>query len=88
MSLTKCASSPKSRPASQQLGVQHTPILILEPESVVIDELHLLLRVGDACTNSKPSVGNCKSQQKKYNHTHSNPLRRPHIGYPTMYGVL
>ena len=46
-SLKKCASLPKSRPASQRLGVQHTPILSLEPESVLIDELHLLLRVGD-----------------------------------------
>ena len=46
-SLKKCASLPKSRPASQRLGVQHRPILSLEPESVLIDELHLLLRVGD-----------------------------------------
>ena len=45
--LKECASLPKSRPASQRLGVQHTPILTLEPDSVVIDELHLLLRVGD-----------------------------------------
>ena len=43
-SLKKCASLPKS---SQRLGVQHTAILSLEPESVLIDELHLLLRVGD-----------------------------------------
>lgn len=46
-SIMKCASLPKSRPASQRLGVLHTPILTFDPKSVVIDELHLLLRVGD-----------------------------------------
>ena len=45
--LRKCASLPKSRPANQRLGVQNAPILTLDPERVVIDELHLRLRIGD-----------------------------------------
>ena len=46
-SLHKCASLSPSSPSSKRLGSQHAPILNLEPECAVIDELHLLLRIGD-----------------------------------------
>ena len=45
--IKKCAQLPKSKPTNQRLGVQHSPILNIEPDHIVPDELHLLLRVGD-----------------------------------------
>ena len=40
-SIKKCSKLPKSRPPKDRLGV------CLEPEKIVLDELHLLLRIGD-----------------------------------------
>ena len=33
--------------ASKRLGSQHSPVLNIEPDNVIIDELHLFLRIGD-----------------------------------------
>ena len=33
--------------ASKRLGSQQSPVLSIEPDRIVIDELHLLLRIGD-----------------------------------------
>ena len=41
--LKDCAKLSPSSPASKR----HAPVLNIEPDNVVIDELHLLLRVGD-----------------------------------------
>ena len=35
------------KPCSKHLGSHHLPLLNLEPTQVVLDELHLLLRIGD-----------------------------------------
>ena len=40
----KCA---KSRPVSESLGLQNTPLLNFEPTHIIPDELHLLLRISD-----------------------------------------
>ena len=45
--LKKCAKLSLSSPASKRLGSQNAPVLNMEPNKIVIDELHLLLRVGD-----------------------------------------
>ena len=45
--IQECAILPRHRPANQRLGVQNKPIIHIEPDNVVIDELHLLLRIGD-----------------------------------------
>ena len=45
--LRACSALPSSRPVSQRLGSQHSPVLKIEPDNIVIDELHLLLRIGD-----------------------------------------
>lgn len=42
-----CALLPKKRPTRERLGVQNIPILNIEPDHVIPDELHLMLRVGD-----------------------------------------
>ena len=44
-SIKHCAQLPKSKPTSVRLGVQNPPILNIEPDHVVADELHLLLRI-------------------------------------------
>ena len=33
--------------AKKHLGSKHAPLIPLEPSSIVVDELHLLLRIGD-----------------------------------------
>ena len=45
--LRGCAALSSSSPASKRLGSQHAPVLSIEPDRIVIDELHLLLRIGD-----------------------------------------
>ena len=46
-SIQDCAALPPSRPAKDRLGSQNKPILHVEPDKIVIDKLHLLLRIGD-----------------------------------------
>ena len=46
-SMQTCASLNPSRPAKQRLGSKHTPLLRIEPDHIIPDELHLLLRVMD-----------------------------------------
>ena len=46
-SIKRCASLSKSKPAKERLGIQHVPVLSINPANVVIDELYLLLRIGD-----------------------------------------
>lgn len=46
-SLRKCSQLPSRRPTKERLGSQHSPLFHVEPENVVIDELHLLLRISD-----------------------------------------
>ena len=43
----KCSEMPPSKPAKDQLGSQHAPLLEIDPNHVILDELHLLLRVTD-----------------------------------------
>ena len=45
--LRGCAALSSSSPASKRLGSQQSPVLSIEPDRIVIDELHLLLRIGD-----------------------------------------
>ena len=45
--LKKCSEMPPSRPAKHRLGSQHPPLLKIDPDHVILDELHLLLRVTD-----------------------------------------
>jgi hypothetical protein len=45
--LRACSALPSSKPVSKRLGSQHPPVLKIEPDNIVIDELHLLLRIGD-----------------------------------------
>ena len=42
-----CAQLPQSKPAKERLGSQHEPLFNVDPQDVVIDELHLLLRITD-----------------------------------------
>ena len=45
--LRKCSALSSSSPVSKRLGSQRSPVLNIEPDNIVIDELHLLLRIGD-----------------------------------------
>lgn len=45
--LKKCAALPPSKPARVRLGSQHPPLLAIDPDHIVLDELHLLLRILD-----------------------------------------
>ena len=45
--LKECAKLPKNKPAKDRLGSQHVPLFDVDPQDVVIDELHLLLRITD-----------------------------------------
>ena len=45
--LQECASLPLSKPANKRLGTQHYPIITISPQKIVLDELHLMLRIGD-----------------------------------------
>lgn len=45
--LKKCGTMPPSKPAKERLGSQHPPMLAIDPDHVVLDELHLLLRILD-----------------------------------------
>ena len=45
--LHTCSALSSSSPVSKRLGSQRQPVLNIEPDNVVIDELHLLLRIGD-----------------------------------------
>ena len=46
-SLRSSATLPPGRPAKQRLGVQQPNLIELEPDHIIPDEVHLLLRVGD-----------------------------------------
>ena len=45
--LRACSALPSSWPVSQCLGSRRPPVLKTEPDNIVMDELHLLLRIGD-----------------------------------------
>ena len=45
--IKKCAQLPSSKPLSERLGVKDVPLLNLELHDVVVDVLHLMLRVMD-----------------------------------------
>ena len=45
--IEKCALLSPSSPLHRRLGVQNKPIFAIEPDSVVIDELHLFMRIFD-----------------------------------------
>ena len=45
--IISCSKLPKSSPTSLKLGVKHEPLLQIETEKIIPDELHLLLRVTD-----------------------------------------
>ena len=46
-SLTQCGELPSTRPPKQRLGSQHRPLLHIEPDHIVVDILHLMLRIMD-----------------------------------------
>ena len=46
-SLKKCALLSASKPAKKCLGSQHSPLIAIDPDHIVLDELHLLLRIMD-----------------------------------------
>ena len=46
-SLLKCSQLSLSKPAKDRLGSQHPPLFHVDPQDVVLDELHLLLRITD-----------------------------------------
>ena len=48
-SLDRCAQLSLSRPAKERLGSKNQPLLRIEPDHVIPDELHLLLRVTVYC---------------------------------------
>lgn len=45
--IKKCAQLPSSKPLAERLGVKDVPLLNLELHDVVVDVLHLMLRVMD-----------------------------------------
>lgn len=45
--IKNCASLSASSPANKRLGVQDHPIFTIEPDNVVIDELHMFMRIVD-----------------------------------------
>ncbi len=45
--LRKCSSLPLSKPAIERLGSKFPPLLEIDMDHVVLDELHLLLRIMD-----------------------------------------
>lgn len=46
-SLKTCADLPPSKGPDKKLGSKHRPVLDVEPDDIVVDVLHLLLRVTD-----------------------------------------
>ena len=46
-SLKTCADLPASKGPDKKLGSKHRPVLDVEPDDIVVDVLHLLLRVTD-----------------------------------------
>ena len=46
-SIQACTTLPPGRQGKQRLGVQQPNLIELEPDHIIPDELHLLLRVGD-----------------------------------------
>ena len=78
--IKKCAKLPKNKPTSERLGVQHNPILNIEPDHVVPDELHLLLRVADILIRNLINhvVTSTRKQRKgsDYTRTYLNKIER------------
>ena len=50
--IEECALLSPSSPLHKRLGVQNKPIFAIEPDSVVIDELHLFMRIFDILTRN------------------------------------
>lgn len=50
--IEQCALLSSSSPLHKRLGVQNKPIFAIEPDSVVIDELHLFMRIFDVLTRN------------------------------------
>ena len=46
-SMKTCACLSKSQPAAKRLGVKHSPLIDISLEHVIVDELHLFLRITD-----------------------------------------
>ena len=45
--LKKCSKLSSSRSAKERLGSQEAPLIAIDPDHIVLDELHLLLRILD-----------------------------------------
>ena len=45
--LKKCGALSPSKPSKMRLGSQHLPLLSIDPDHIVLDELHLLPRILD-----------------------------------------
>ena len=43
----KCGALSPSKPSKMRLGSQHLPLLSIDPDHIVLDELHFLLRILD-----------------------------------------
>jgi hypothetical protein len=50
--LKKCSEMPSSKPAKDRLGSQRSPLVKIDPDHVILDELHLLLRITDVLTRN------------------------------------
>lgn len=48
---------------SQAFGCNHQPLILIEPEQIVLDKLHLLLRLGDVLLSNL--VDDCKQADSK-----------------------
>ena len=83
-SVKKCADPSPSQPANKRLGVQNPPMLnYVEPDHVVVDELHLLLRVADVLLTNL--VFEMVMEDRRYHrHTHSTcSNHQPHLKVAT-----
>ena len=81
-SIRKCADLSPSQPANKRLGVQNPPMLNVEPDHVVVDELHLLLRVADVLLTDL--VSEMVLEDRRTRHTHSTcSNHEPHLKVAT-----
>ena len=76
-SMHTCASLPSSRPAKQRLGSKCPPLLQVEPDHVVPDELHLLLRITDVLLrNLIWEMVRCDHSARAQRGSHTNHLQQ------------
>ena len=57
-----------SKPCQKHLGSIHLPLLDIDPTKVVVDELHLLLRVTDILTRNLISIAASRDHEQQQHH--------------------